>query len=84
MLMIQATAVVALLSMSWHFGSCRYWVAVSALMLAAASVFSGDIALHTLTGSHLFPMAAPTGGSVLIASWVIVAVLAGIAAMRSR
>jgi uncharacterized membrane protein YgdD (TMEM256/DUF423 family) len=41
-------------------------------MLFAASLFGSDVTLHTLTGSHLFPMAAPTGGSLLIASWLFV------------
>ena len=47
-------------------------------MLAAVALFGGDIALHTLTGSHIFPMAAPTGGSLLIASWLVVALLAAL------
>jgi uncharacterized membrane protein YgdD (TMEM256/DUF423 family) len=34
------------------------------------ALFSGDIALHATTGSRLFPMAAPTGGSLTIAAWL--------------
>ncbi len=54
----------------------KFWHAAAVLMLGAASLFSGDIALHTLSGTHVFPMAAPTGGSLMIASWLIVAGLA--------
>ena len=43
------------------------------LMLAAVALFAGDIALHTLAGSHIFPYAAPIGGSSLILSWLAVA-----------
>jgi uncharacterized membrane protein YgdD (TMEM256/DUF423 family) len=44
-------------------------------MLAAVSLFSGDIALHSIAGVHIFPYAAPVGGSATILSWVGVAVL---------
>lgn len=36
-------------------------------------LFSGDIALRAYTGQRLFPMAAPAGGIVLIASWLVLA-----------
>src|ERR1051325_2575309 len=39
------------------------------LMLGAV-LFSGDIAMRAFAGHRLFPMAAPAGGFVLIASWV--------------
>jgi uncharacterized membrane protein YgdD (TMEM256/DUF423 family) len=46
-------------------------------------LFSGDIALRTFTGHRLFPMAAPTGGTILIVAWLALAVAAIIALMRS-
>ncbi len=45
-----------------------------------AFLFSGDVALRAYTGNRLFPMAAPTGGSILIASWLVLAA-GGIAAL---
>lgn len=33
-------------------------------------LFSGDLVTRHLTGSHLFPMAAPTGGLMLIFGWL--------------
>jgi uncharacterized membrane protein YgdD (TMEM256/DUF423 family) len=51
------------------------------LMLGAV-LFSGDIAMRAFAGHRLFPMAAPAGGFVLIASWVGVAVAAVIALTR--
>ena len=44
---------------------------------------SGDIALRAFTGCRLFPMAAPTGGTILIVAWLVLAVAAIVASMRS-
>jgi uncharacterized membrane protein YgdD (TMEM256/DUF423 family) len=46
-------------------------------------LFSGDIALRTFTGHRLFPMAAPTGGTILIVAWLGLAVAAITALIRS-
>jgi uncharacterized membrane protein YgdD (TMEM256/DUF423 family) len=40
----------------------------------AASLFAGDLTLRQYAGHGLFPMAAPTGGTLLIASWLALAV----------
>ena len=37
-------------------------------------LFSGSIGFRIATGTPLFPMAAPTGGILLIAGWAILAV----------
>ena len=39
-------------------------------------LFSGDIALRGFTGQRLFAMAAPSGGTILIASWLVLVVAA--------
>ncbi len=75
MLIVHAAAVLALAAIALRSENSRRWTAVSAVMFAAVALFSGDIALNTLAGRHIFPMAAPTGGSLLIASWLAVAVL---------
>jgi uncharacterized membrane protein YgdD (TMEM256/DUF423 family) len=51
-------------------------------LIVGAVLFSGDIAMRAFAGHRLFPMAAPTGGFVLIASWLGVAVAAVIALTR--
>lgn len=48
----------------------------AAVVLAGASLFCGDLALRALAGHALFPMAAPTGGSLLIAGWLLVSLAA--------
>src|ERR1700687_3092771 len=42
-------------------------------LIVGAALFAGDLALRAFVGHRLFPMAAPTGGIVLIASWLTLA-----------
>jgi uncharacterized membrane protein YgdD (TMEM256/DUF423 family) len=44
--------------------------------VAGAALFAGDLALRQFAGHALFPSAAPTGGTLLIASWLALAVAA--------
>jgi uncharacterized membrane protein YgdD (TMEM256/DUF423 family) len=39
-------------------------------------LFAGDLSLRQFSGHGLFPLAAPSGGIVTIASWVVLAVAA--------
>jgi uncharacterized membrane protein YgdD (TMEM256/DUF423 family) len=48
-----------------------------------AALFSGDVALRAFAGHRLFPFAAPSGGIVLIAAWLVLAA-AAIAALLQR
>ncbi len=45
-------------------------------LLVGLALFSGDLAMRALMGQPLFPMAAPTGGVVLMAGWLLAAVAA--------
>lgn len=45
-------------------------------LVAGASLFAGELSLRQFTGASLFPMAAPTGGTLTLASWLIVAAAA--------
>lgn len=76
MLMIHATAAVAILAVAGRAALGRAGVVLAVVMLAAVNLFSGDVSVHAITGKHLFPMAAPTGGSLLIASWLALAIMA--------
>ena len=44
--------------------------------VVASVLFAGDLALRQYAGHGLFPMAAPTGGTLLIASWLALAAAA--------
>ena len=44
--------------------------------VVATALFAGDLSLRQYAGHSLFPFAAPTGGTLLIASWLALAVAA--------
>jgi uncharacterized membrane protein YgdD (TMEM256/DUF423 family) len=75
----------ALLGLSAHLGlgAAPRGTPIAAFALAiGAIVFSSDLAARAFTGARLFPMAAPTGGSLMILSWAALAVLFAAAALR--
>ena len=77
MLLFHAAAVlggVALL----HQGAIGRTAGVIALagFVLGGALFAGDVAARAYIGHRLFPMAAPTGGMLLIASWLALAVAA--------
>lgn len=47
-----------------------------ALMVVGITLFSGDLIARATIGIRLFPMAAPTGGMLTIASWIALALSA--------
>jgi uncharacterized membrane protein YgdD (TMEM256/DUF423 family) len=51
-------------------------ILAAAGFFVAAALFAGDLTLRHYAGHGLFPMAAPTGGGLLIASWLALAVAA--------
>ncbi|MEY9881771.1 DUF423 domain-containing protein [Bradyrhizobium sp. USDA 329] len=82
MLLFHATAILAAVALLarglLHGGICL--VATFGFVIGAA-LFAGDLALRQYAGHALFPYAAPTGGMVMIASWLAVT-LAAVAANR--
>ena len=60
----------------------RVFGLIGLAMAAGVLLFAGDLASRALLGGRLFPGAAPIGGSLLIASWLSLA-LAGLLAGRS-
>ena len=44
--------------------------------VVAAALFAGDLSMRQFAGQRLFPFAAPIGGTLLIASWLVLAVCA--------
>jgi len=77
MLLFHATAVlgtVALLERG--VVHARIGTAAAFGFVVAAALFATDLSLRQYAGHGLFPMAAPTGGTLLIASWLALAVAA--------
>lgn len=54
----------------------RIGIAAAFGFVIATTLFAGDLSLRQYAGHGLFPMAAPTGGTLLIASWLLLAVAA--------
>ena len=54
----------------------RIGLAAGWAFVIAAALFAGDLTVRQYAGHSLFPMAAPTGGTLLIVSWLLLAVAA--------
>ena len=51
-------------------------VAAALGFVVASLLFAGDLTMRQYTGHRLFPLAAPTGGTLLILSWLLLVVTA--------
>jgi uncharacterized membrane protein YgdD (TMEM256/DUF423 family) len=58
-------------------------VAMVGFVLGGA-LFAGDVSMRAFAGHRLFPMAAPTGGTLLILSWLVLAGAAIVILARGR
>jgi uncharacterized membrane protein YgdD (TMEM256/DUF423 family) len=61
----------ALIALSLAAGRLRFSALAALGMTIGTALFAGDLVARHFLGSGLFPMAAPTGGLMLIASWLI-------------
>ena len=84
MLLFHAAAAIAAAS-ALHQGLVLRPLATAAVIgfILGAALFSADIAMRAFAGHRLFPMAAPSGGFILIASWLLLCVSAIIALARA-
>jgi uncharacterized membrane protein YgdD (TMEM256/DUF423 family) len=77
MLLFHATAVLGAVALAEHgILHAKIGIAAAFGFVVGASLFAGDLTLRQYVGQGLFPMAAPTGGALLIASWLALAVAA--------
>ncbi len=77
MLLFHATAVLAVVALAERgVIHARIGIAAAFGFVVAAVLFAGDLTLRQYAGHSLFPMAAPTGGTLLIVSWLVLAVAA--------
>ena len=80
MLLFHATAILAttaLLARGLLHGGIGLTAAFG--FVIGAALFAGDLSLRQYAGHALFPMAAPTGGTVMIAGWLAVTLAAVVA-----
>jgi len=77
MLLFHATAVLGTVALTER-GILHARIAMVAAIgfVIAASLFAGDLTVRQYADHSLFPMAAPTGGTLLIASWIVLALSA--------
>jgi uncharacterized membrane protein YgdD (TMEM256/DUF423 family) len=77
MLLFHALAVLAVVALAER-GILHFRMGMSAAwgFVVAAALFAGDLSLRQYAGHSLFPMAAPTGGTLLILSWLALAIAA--------
>jgi uncharacterized membrane protein YgdD (TMEM256/DUF423 family) len=77
MLLFHATAILAVVALAERgIIHLKIGLAAGFGFVIAAALFSGDLTMRQYAGHSLFPMAAPTGGTLLIASWLLLAVAA--------
>jgi uncharacterized membrane protein YgdD (TMEM256/DUF423 family) len=77
MLLFHASAVLAAVALTER-GIIHARIGIGAAwgFVIAAALFATDLCLRQYAGHSLFPFAAPTGGTLLIASWLLLAVAA--------
>jgi uncharacterized membrane protein YgdD (TMEM256/DUF423 family) len=77
MLLFHALAVLAAVALTER-GVLHVRIGMTAAwgFVVAAALFAGDLTVRQYAGHSLFPMAAPTGGTLLIVSWIVLAVAA--------
>jgi uncharacterized membrane protein YgdD (TMEM256/DUF423 family) len=77
MLLFHATAVLGTVALVERAAiNIRIGMVAAFGFVIAALLFAGDLTLRQYAGHGLFPMAAPTGGTLLIVSWLVLAVAA--------
>jgi len=77
MLLFHACAVLAAVALAERaLIHSRIGLAAATGFVIAAGLFAGDLTLRQYAGHGLFPFAAPSGGTLLIASWLALAVAA--------
>ena len=77
MLLFHATAVLGTVALTERgIVHARIGTVAAIGFVIAASLFAGDLTVRQYADHSLFPMAAPTGGTLLIASWIVLALSA--------
>jgi len=66
------------------FIHAKLGLAAATGFVLAASLFAGDLSMRHFAGHSLFPFAAPTGGTLLILSWLSLAISAALPRPKAR
>jgi uncharacterized membrane protein YgdD (TMEM256/DUF423 family) len=81
-LMIHSAAVLAITALALRAprAAGALFAIAGALLILGMVLFCGDFAMRALANRALFPMAAPSGGMLLIAGWLAAGIAAATAA----
>jgi uncharacterized membrane protein YgdD (TMEM256/DUF423 family) len=74
-LLFHAAALLGIVALA-HTTPHRGLLVAGSLIGLGTVLFSGDLALRALADVRLIPLAAPTGGMMLIAGWIVTAIAA--------
>jgi uncharacterized membrane protein YgdD (TMEM256/DUF423 family) len=80
MLLFHSTVILGAVALSAR-GLLRPGIGVLAAagFVVGGALFAGDLSMRQFAGHALFPMAAPSGGTLLILSWLVLALAAVLA-----
>jgi uncharacterized membrane protein YgdD (TMEM256/DUF423 family) len=76
MLLFHASAVMAAVALAGRRLHAGLAITAATGFVVAAALFSGDLTLRHFAGHGLFPFAPPIGGTLLIISWLALALAA--------
>jgi uncharacterized membrane protein YgdD (TMEM256/DUF423 family) len=80
-LLIHATALAGIAALaSTHFSAPRLALSAGVVLAIGSGLFTGDIAMRAFWQQPLFAMAAPSGGTLTILGWLLLAFAALMAA----
>ncbi len=81
--LLHAAVVLALAAALRREGASKGFALAAILLLVGTIVFAADLALAGFTGRRPVPLAAPIGGTLMMAGWVLTA-FAGLAEALTR
>jgi uncharacterized membrane protein YgdD (TMEM256/DUF423 family) len=64
--------------------TARALIGAGGALALGTLIFSGDLAMRAFAQTRLFPMAAPTGGSLMILAWFALSLVFAVAVMRAE
>jgi uncharacterized membrane protein YgdD (TMEM256/DUF423 family) len=80
LMLFHATAVLAIAALARQELLWRpLGLVAMAFFVAGGALFAGDVSMRAFAGQRLFPMAAPTGGTLLILGWLVLTAAAVVA-----
>lgn len=83
MLLFHAAAILGAVPLTQHDMLWRpLMLAVLTGWVVGAALFAGDVAMRAFAGHRFFPFAAPSGGTILIIAWLVLAGAAACALIR--